>query len=71
MTLEESSGTVKTAKKVIIKGDTSFDTLFSRQLEKFKVFWASKEVGYLLEPNGVKDDVIKGIRDAQNCQDSM
>ena len=68
MTSEGASGTSKTAKTVILKGDGSLDKLFSRLSEKFKVLWNPKESGYLKEPIGVKGDHRKGVRNVKNCQ---
>ena len=48
--LRRVSGTCKTAKKVILKGDGSFGALFSRLWKKFKVVWTPKKLGYLMEP---------------------
>ena len=63
MTSEKVSGMSKTAERVILKGDGSFDTLVSRLWEKLKVFWTHKKSGYLMEPIRVKDDLRKVIRD--------
>ena len=68
MTSDEASKTPKMAKKVILKGDGSLDTLFSRLWEKFKVFWTPKVSGYLIETIGVKDDLRRGVRNVQNGQ---
>ena len=68
MTSEGASGTSKTAKNVIFKGDGSLDAFFSRLWEKFNVFCTPKESGYLMEPIEVKDDLRRGVMNDQNCQ---
>ena len=50
MTFEEASGTFKTIKNVILKGDRNRDVFSLRLWEKFKVFWTPKKSGYLMEP---------------------
>ena len=40
----------KTAKRMIFKGDSSLDALFSRLLERLKVFWTPHILEYLMEP---------------------
>ena len=70
MTPEEPSRTSKTVKKGVLKGDRSLDALLSRLGEKFKVFWTPKELGYLMEPIGVKDDFKKGVRNIQQGGES-
>ena len=48
--------------KVILKGDGSLDGPNSRLVERFKVLWTPQVSGYQMEPLGVKDNLIGGIR---------
>ena len=59
---------VKTGQKEIFQGDGGLDTFFSRLQEKFYVFCTPKELGYLMETIEVKNDLRRGVRNVQNCQ---
>ena len=59
MTSEEAARTSKTAKMVTFKGDGNLDALYSW-------FWTPKQLGYLMEPIGVQDDLRKGVRNLKN-----
>ena len=48
--------------KVILKRDMSLNGPNSRLVETFKVLWTSQVSGYQMEPLGVKDNLIGGIR---------
>ena len=52
---------IQKALKVILKGDGSLDGLYSRLVERFKVFWTPQVSGYQIEPLGVKDKLIGGV----------
>ena len=63
-----TSGTSKRAKKwktcikrIIFKGENSFDALSSRLLERIKVFWNSHMSGYPMEQISNKEDFKWGI----------
>ena len=56
----------KTAKRMIVKGDSSLDALFSRLWERLKLFWTSHMSGYLEEPIRDNEDFKEGVRNVKN-----
>ena len=48
--------------KEILKGDGRLDGSNSRLVERFKVLWTHQVLGYQIEPLGVKDNLIGGVR---------
>ena len=48
--------------KVILKGDRSLDGLYSKLVMIFKVLWTPQVSGYQMEPLGVEDNLIGGVR---------
>ena len=47
---------------MILKGDGSLDGSNSNLVERFKVLWTPQVSGYQMEPIGVKDNLIGGVR---------
>ena len=51
--------------KGILKGDGSLDGPNSRLVERFKVLWTPQVSGYQMEPIGVKENLVGGVRNIQ------
>ena len=51
--------------KVILKGDGSLDRPNFKLVERFKVLWTLQTSGCQMEPLGVKENLIGGVRDVQ------
>ena len=51
--------------KVILKGDGSLDGPNSKLVERFKVLWTPQTLGYQMDSIGVKENLIRGVRNVQ------